>query len=143
MRQCKGRQHAWTVCCGGSRRSSPQMTGGSGHAPQYTGMCAPRLHNYMMQHVNAQMLPPHTTVLAQRHPLPAESGHQGDSTLFQVLQAQHILERPMPFLTFLEQETATMIQAARSYLFQWTTAPWGTPIASQIHKWRARRTSPT
>ena len=44
---------------------------------------------------------------------------------YQILRAQHIIERLMPFL---EQEAAATLQDAHSMLFQWTTALWGEPI---------------
>ncbi|CAE7447433.1 PHB2, partial [Symbiodinium microadriaticum] len=43
-----------------------------------------------------------------------------------VLKAQHIMERLMPFM---EQEAAIMLQEAHALLMQWTTDLWGTPIA--------------
>ena len=49
-----------------------------------------------------------------------------DAGPMNVLKAQHIVERLMPFL---EQEAAIMLQEAHALLLQWTTALWGTPIA--------------
>ena len=55
----------------------------------------------------------------------AEGPRKADATPFQILRAQQILERLMPFL---EQEAATLLQDAHSMLFQWTTALWGEPV---------------
>ena len=49
-----------------------------------------------------------------------------DAGPMNVLKAQHIMERLMPFM---EQEAAIMLQEAHALLMQWTTDLWGTPIA--------------
>ncbi|CAE7818526.1 unnamed protein product [Symbiodinium sp. CCMP2592] len=50
---------------------------------------------------------------------------QGDSTPSQILRAQQILERIMPFL---EQEVAAQLAEAHGLLFAWTAVLWGSPI---------------
>ena len=56
-----------------------------------------------------------------------EEGHKltGDATPFQILRAQQLLERLLPFL---EQDTAAIVSEAHGLLFSWTTALWGSPI---------------
>ena len=49
----------------------------------------------------------------------------GEATPYQVLKAQQILERLLPFL---EQQPAAIAAEAHGLLFAWTTALWGRPI---------------
>ena len=47
------------------------------------------------------------------------------TTPYQILRAQQIIERLLPFL---EQDVAARLAQAHGLLFSWTTALWGTPI---------------
>ena len=72
----------------------------------------------------------------ERHDSPGREGEQrlrrgaantkeGEATPFQILRAQQILERLLPFL---EQDIAAVVAEAHGLLFSWTTALWGAPI---------------
>ena len=64
--------------------------------------------------------------LQRRHPLPqGVQNTEGEATPYQILRAQQMLEGILPFL---EHDVATAVAEAHSYLFQWTTALWGSPV---------------
>ena len=60
-----------------------------------------------------------------RHPREGGQTLTGDATPFQILRAQQLLERLLPFL---EQDTAAVVSEVHGLLFSWTTALWGSPI---------------
>ena len=52
-------------------------------------------------------------------------GMEPGAAPYNILRAQQLLERVIPFT---DQEVATALQEAHSFLFQWTTGLWGEPI---------------
>ena len=75
-------------------------------------------------------VPPEVPAVHERR-LPPQYQHgeaasnTGDATPYQVLKAQQILERLLPFL---EQEAAATLSEAHSLLFRWTSALWGEAV---------------
>ena len=67
----------------------------------------------------------HDSRLPDQRPGASDAAVHGEATPYQVLKAQQILERLMPFL---EQQSATIAGEAHGLLFAWTTALWGRPI---------------
>ena len=67
----------------------------------------------------------HDSRVPPGQPSSSTQKHTGEATPYQILRAQQILEKLMPFL---DQQAAAMLSEAHALLFGWTTALWGRPI---------------
>ena len=67
----------------------------------------------------------HVSRVPPGQPSSSTQRHTGEATPYQILRAQQILEKLMPFL---DQQAAAMLSEAHALLFGWTTALWGRPI---------------
>ena len=67
----------------------------------------------------------HDSRVPPGQPSSTTPGHTGEATPYQILRAQQILEKLMPFL---DQQAAATLSEAHALLFGWITALWGRPI---------------
>ena len=118
------RPHQHDEQMGEKRRRLEEKPTGSNQAPAFaTNSARPPLREPRLHRLPPERPPQHDR---DQHGLrgaaPEESG---EAAPFDVLKAQDILKKVVPFV---EQEVAVQLNEALSHLVQWTPALWGHPI---------------